>query len=180
MPYIRRKRSYLRRSIIRSQKYSSETYASNLTFNNNSLDTNFTIKQNLIPVVAGNLGTRKCKNFTLRFATLPTIITNQDDSTSTVPAKLMFALVYVPEGTNANNLSWGDNNASYSLYEPNQNVILSGLIDDNQTYNFKTRLARNLASGDTIGLVIVDLTKPAANQTVSTTVMVEFNYAISF
>lgn len=97
-------------------------------------------------------GIRKVKNFTLRV-------------THGCPTPLFFALVYVPAGQTASSLKFGTyaiqgGAQPASLYEPNQNVIMCGTIDTGsdtyptQASTFRTRLARNLNSGDSIALVL--------------------------
>ena len=67
-----------------------------------------------------------------------------------------------------------------SLYEPNQNVIMSGYITPN--YNamqtFRTRLARNLNSGDTIQMIIAPAAATDAVQ--QQLIGISLNYAITY
>ena len=112
-----------------------------------------------------NQGKRKCKNFTLSIST----------KGNSVP--LVGVLVYVPEGTNPSTLLIGNASQSgASLYEPNQNVIMQGFLDDAQVYRFKTRLARNLNSGDTIQLIWKPFNTFSENCFFSYTL----NYAMSY
>ena len=112
-------------------------------------------------------GMRKCKNFTLQL---------MSDSTA-IP--IMWALVYVPEGTQPSNMSLPNQNNVTSLYEPNQNVIMSGILDTNSgTVVKRTRLARNLNSGDRI--VIVASAVVGHGNGGPTAFLVQLNYAISF
>ena len=101
-------------------------------------------------------GTRKVKNLTVRFLLGPAYNINKTDPTDRTEAvgNIQFAVVFVPQGTAPNSLVTGTQ--FISLYEPNQNVILSGVVDNTQTYTFRTRLARNLNSGDCIAIVIRD------------------------
>lgn len=121
-------------------------------------------------------GTRKVKNMTLSI------------STSQISVPILCTVIYVPQGTEAGSLSInpsGGPNPS-SLYEPNQNVIMQFVLnpvyangEGSCVQRFKTRLARNLDSGDSIKLVMAPSTALAAdldNFKVSGT----FNYAISF
>lgn len=114
-------------------------------------------------------GMRKVKNFTLSFV-----------SNSEMP--LFWALVYVPEGNLPSILSIGTSQASTSLYEPNQNVIMSGLIHARSAQQtFRTRLARNLNSGDSIVLVWRQILPEVENYpTDSYTNFVTLNYAITY
>jgi len=63
-----------------------------------------------------------------------------------------WALVYVPEGYNPNNL---DGLNEHSLYEPNQFVMAAGHCDPNAgPVRISSPISRNLNSGDYIVLVI--------------------------
>lgn len=183
MPYIRRRRSYIRRPLLKKTKYSMETYCAAAvppTTGDPPQETPFltSTTYNIGFIAPTNvLGTRKVKNFTL------SIFTNS-------PQPFFFALVYVPQGTNTNNINFGttivDNIVTpLSLYEPNQNVIISGLVgggDDptnlsgNKVERFKSRLARNLNSGDSIVLVF----RPVADTPVGCLIQASLSYAIAY
>lgn len=88
-------------------------------------------------------GMRKAKNFTL------SIITE-------APVPVNWALVYVPEGNDPSLIAAPNSDHSISLYEPNQNVIMAGqIINSANVITRRSRLARNLNSGDRIVLVCV-------------------------
>ena len=77
---------------------------------------------NIVP--ATNVqGTRTVGNFTI---TLP-VPANQSAS------EIFWALVFIPQGTAANNLFSTTGSVEGSLYEPNQFVIASG-VSDNSAY----------------------------------------------
>ena len=83
-------------------------------------------------------GMRKAKNFTLQITT-----------NSSLP--LWWVLVYVPQSTQPSQITFGSPSVPTSIYEPNKNVIMSGVVgpgSNQQTW--RTRLARNLNSGDSI------------------------------
>lgn len=181
MPRRYRRSRYTVARPLRTTKYSNETYGSQVTLTNTSPSGFGRSNIELVPNISGTLGTRKVKNFTLRFLSEETLIKDSDSEIiDTVRAKIAFLLVYVPEGTSASTIQFGNNSPALSIYEPNQNVIMSGLIDSNQTYSFKTRLARNLSAGDTIALILVDLTQPASGNSTNSDITFEINYAISF
>lgn len=179
----RRRHRYTVARPLKTTKYSSETYGSEFNIQNaaGAQGSHGLFTLPVIPnAIGGVLGTRKCKNFTLRLCAEQTMYDDQANQTFD-RARVAFALVFVPEGTNPSNIQFGAGNNPASLYEPNQNVILSGIIDSNQTYAFKTRLARNLNAGDTIVLVLGDLTSLAqAGDSTNTPVTMTCNYAISF
>lgn len=140
-----RRTAYPRRRVysarpVKQVKYSCEHYAFSDTINTGETARNDATT--MVTALATG-GMRKAKNFTLDlFAT-------SDDMQA-----INFALVYVPQGSTATTLNPIGADAT-SIYEPNQNVIMSGIIStDGQKNRFTTKLARNLNSGDSIGLIV--------------------------
>lgn len=134
-------------------------------------------KNGKVLVEAANIqGTRKVKNMTISL------------STSQINVPVYCAVVYVPQGTEASsiNINASATAGPNSLYEPNQNVIMQFVLNPVYTQGqgsnvqrFKTRLARNLDSGDKIALIMAPSTSTQSaidHFKVSGT----FNYAISF
>lgn len=171
----RYRRRYSRR--VRSVKYSNETV--NVLCKCSARNTVDTLKVPMV-VQLNAQGMRKVKNFTLRFAP------------PTHTQSFNWALVYVPEKTVPQNLmtvdsalpnaEFGPNTATaVSMYEPNQNVIMSGTISrDLGQSTFRTRLARNLNSGDQIVLLIRAIST-TNDTTIDTNLMyAQLNYVISF
>lgn len=160
-------RKYTRR--IKTVKYSNETAAVSGIWE--ITDGKQNILLGMIPSIEQQ-GVRKCKNFEL------SMVSQQWSNNENVP--VFWALVYVPEGTEANALHLGAGDVTASLYEPNQNVIMSGVWPSNQTANYKvkTRLARNLNAGDSIWLVLRTAATVANN--VTKPYAISMNYAISF
>lgn len=115
-------------------------------------------------------GTRKVKNFDIS-------LTSQN-----LGAPVVGALVYVPEGTLASEMTLGTDPSS--LYEPNQNVICQFMIPANgetnspQITRIRSRLARNLDAGDSIVMIFgaIGAISSEANALVCSTI----NYAIKF
>ena len=172
MPRRYKRRSSRSYKLVKPVKYSNETFSATTIFqwivSNKYAST----------VIAGTdvLGTRKVKNFTLQLC-----LQNNPEAPQDILVPLIFALVFVPEGNEANiprtGQTFADNTlTAISMYEPNQNVILQGIIDAKQIYKYKTRLGRNLNSGDTIQLVWTPLGTFAAQALLSFTV----NYALAF
>ena len=65
-----------------------------------------------------------------------------------------YALVYVPEGYNANALNFPA--LTDDLYNPTKNVFISGVINNSQSEDHKyTRYSRKVVPGDRIALPIV-------------------------
>ena len=190
MPYVRRSRKSRKAySLVKPVRYSAETFSTSAQIISDTTNSHGQFKIDLIPIVAGNLGTRKVKNFTLRFfcgeteeqTPIPETEPQEWTLVSSQRSCVFFFLVYVPEGTLPHDPNIGTGITAVSCYEPNQNVIMSGIIDNQQIYNFKTRLGRNLQSGDTIGLVLLDATTfTTEGNRVVTPVNFSISYAISF
>lgn len=170
---MRRSRGYTRRYSrrIKTVKYSNETTNASGSFT--IADGNQQVE---MPMIAPSnvQGTRKCKNFELSLCGGPW----QDTDSELTP--ISWALVYVPEGTQPGGIRQGALGTPASLYEPSQNVIMSGIWPANLTSNYKvkTRLARNLNSGDSIFLILrtaADLADGA-----NKSICVNLNYAIAY
>lgn len=163
---------YTRR--VKTVKYSNETYnyAGSYTVNNAAVKNSW--QETLISAI-DQQGVRKCKNFELSLTGTPFA---SGDTIAHAP--MFFALVYVPQGTEPSQISIGNPEAAASLYEPNQNVIMSGVWPSDLTAPFvkKTRLARNLNSGDRIVLVMAS--PPFGEGAFEKNIAVTLNYAISF
>ncbi len=141
-------RRYYRRRIVNKDKYSIE----NSTFRSPvswveipSTSETPTTYQTSIPVLPPTevQGMRKIKHLTLSFSC------EQNE----IP--LWYALVYVPEGYNPNNIQIPQPGFAISLYEPNQYVMSAGLLDfTGGPLRVRCPLARNLNSGDSIHLIM--------------------------
>ena len=157
------KKAYGSRRPLKTVKYSNET--SNIT-------SSFTIKagsQINAPLISASSiqGIRKAKNFSFKILYAGT-------------APLMFVLIYVPQDQDVKAITRGTYQTPASLYEPNQNVIMSGYIvpNNSQAQTFRTRLARNLNSGDSIQIAIACA---GANDSVENAMIgISLNYAITF
>lgn len=159
----RRYRRYYRNYKV--AKYSNETYS---TAANDRWLAN--ASRHTICIPATNiLGTRKVKNFSLSLSLL---------TEESIP--IFWALVYIPEGTDVSGINFGNFSESVisttSLYEPNQNVIMQGVIDNKQAYKFRTPLARNLNSGDTVAFVF----RSAADFSADATLALTLNFALAY
>lgn len=172
MPRRYRRRRYAISRPLKTAKYSNETYTVQ-----QSTDAGANLQfQKSFPVVPDTsvLATRKCKNFTLKLGIL-------GFTGSTKFPGFYWVLAFVPQGVDPSLIQTAAQSASaaVSLYEPNQNVIMSGVITDSQTHTYKTRLARNLNSGDEIALIVLvqnhDTANPITVEWAST-----INYAISY
>lgn len=143
-----RRTAYPRRRIysarpVKQVKYSCEhtTFSETLAAD---ADNARKISKGLVAELATG-GMRKAKNFTFD------IVCTAENSVMPVT----FALVYVPEGQGEPSLETTTSSPA-SLYEPNQNVIISGIVStDGQKNRFTTKLARNLNQGDQIGVAIL-------------------------
>lgn len=165
-------RRYYSRS-VKPVKYSNETY--NASFTYHWAATPGTSMVTMIPSV-DSLGMRKVKNFTLSITQSPTM---NSDYTVTSASSFMYALVYLPDGVQANTLSIGSSTAA-SLYEPNQNVIASGICSSNNgQFRLMSRLARNLNSGDRVVLLLRP-TSATGTEGNLTNISVVLNYSITY
>lgn len=168
---------YTRR--VKTVKYSNETYnfQDALAINSPSVKT---VAYSTVISAIDQQGVRKCKNFELTLTGTP-FVPNAEGPSQVVP--LFWALVYVPQGTEPSQINIGSYEAPASLYEPNQNVIMSGCWPGDLTapYVKRTRLARNLNSGDSIAFVLA-IPPFRDDDTVkySKSIAMTLNYAISF
>lgn len=142
------------------KRYSSETYGFAASV------PAATTQNNAVLVGATDVkGMRKVKNFRLTIAT-------------DVDVPCAWALVYVPEGLDAQTLAVGTAANPASLYEPNQNVIMSGWLAPNPSnaQTFTSRLARILNSGDKI----VFCFRPTTGGSEGKQIICSLNYAIAY
>lgn len=162
----RYRRRYSTRRPLKTVKYSNET--SNLIgpLTITSTDTGSQINAPLVSAV-NTQGMRKAKNFTLK------LIYGGN-------TPLIWALVYVPQGQTPSKLTRGSADTPASMYEPNQNVIMSGFIVPTyqQAQVYRTRLARNLNSGDSIQLLVA--TALAGATVTEAPIGATLNYAITY
>lgn len=178
----RRRRHYRRAVAIPRPKYSSETMAFNGTIINPGTTGNVfaELKTVLIPPLAA-FGRRKCKYFTLKIFSPETRRTSGGTTMRSGFTDLFFAVVFVPEGTQANSINISTTETLASIYEPNQNVIMSGKFNHAQVYTIRSRLSRLLNSNDSIWLVVKDnMTNGSTSDSIATDVTFTFNYAITF
>lgn len=126
-------------------------------------------RQALIPVVAATdqEGVRKAKNISISLST-PTTTTTYDAN-----YPFYWALVYLPEGVAAQELS-----STGQLYPSSQYVMNSGIVSSVQgKMRIWSRLARNLNQGDSIYLL---LGTSQAYLTDDTNFRNRFNYLIRY
>lgn len=123
-------------------KYSLENTAYHIT-GTGSVPTNNTANAQIIPAITTQ-GMRKCKHFNLSLY-----------SDSFVP--VYWALVFVPNMTSVQNLTVSNTVGTLtSLYEPNQFVIMCGVLPGGMTTPLKCKAytSRNLNSDDSIYLIV--------------------------
>jgi len=96
------------------------------------------------------MGIRKAKNFRL-------------DLLSDTDAPVFWALIFIPEGMSlAPHLNIGNTN-NVSIYEPNQNVIMFGVVDSTSPVHQFTSLSRNVTGGDCIILTVQNVSDKTVN-----------------
>jgi hypothetical protein len=91
-------------------------------------------------------GIRRCKNFDLVF--------------TAEAGTVFFALIYVPQGINADATILtliGDHQPPISLYSPEQHIITSGVATGSSTSHFFAKANRALSDGDQVLLVMQGL-----------------------
>lgn len=164
----RRYRRYRRRRPLKTIRYASETVSYRAQFPQNNQINNYVIT--LIDP-DNSQGLRKVKNLTFTI--------HLDTQAFTKPFLVAWAIVFVPQGQSAGNILMGSSDQKVSsIYEPNQNVIMSSFMDPNRVSRYRTRLARNLNSGDSIQLVV----QTRSYETSSDSIFCDFmlNYAICY
>lgn len=160
------RRYYRRRSYSRGLKKKYSWEHSTFSGSNGAVEADTAWEGRALLISSSDVGgMRKAKNFKLTL----NIITNGQNN---IQIPVFWALVYVPQGTKAGALNIGtgvnDDDANYPYlqastnYEPNQNVIMTGVTPANLTapYSISTRMARNLNSGDSVYLVFRTLVYP--------------------
>jgi hypothetical protein len=121
----------------------------------------------------GNLAVGDCKvkNFSLKI------------QSGIFPVPVVFALVYLPSvmTVEALDLSQGVPAEPVQLYNPAQNVIMSGILPHGNTglMNFHSRLARNLEPHDKICLVMKAIQGTADGQNFVANIDVSLNYVVT-
>lgn len=146
---------------LKTVKYSSETTSGAIVITPDQQ------QQQQIALVGSitSQGMRKAKNFTLRMSTVS-------------DGLYIWVLVYIPQGTSPQVINTSQSGGS--LYEPNQNVIMSGYIYKQcPQETFRTRLARNLNSGDSIALCIAPLSNVIVPES-GALIYISLNYAITY
>ncbi len=162
---------------VKTVKYSNETYNFSGQYGTQNAAQKSDWQETLISAI-DQQGVRKCKNFELCLTGTPFVAATNPQQTAVAP--IFFALVYVPQGTEPSTINIGAPDGCASLYEPNQNVIMAGVWPGDLTAPFikKTRLARNLNSGDRI--VLVTSAPSFGTGAFNKNIAVTLNYAISF
>ena len=156
MPRRYRYRRYTRPK--KSVRYSNETMYTDWVAtvkNGTRFNTHLKFTYPVIPV-SNVQGMRKIKNITFNLLMHPDPYLGTEITNDNFNPNFYWALVYVPEGQGVgSSVPTDQTNAFASAYEPNQNVIMSGVGQFNSPLTRKTRLARNLNSGDTVHLIII-------------------------
>lgn len=175
------------RRAIKRVKYSNETFANAVTVTALPLTSEIGAKNYWIPVItpATIAGMRKAKNFTITISCIPPVI-----SSVKLPIIISAMLIYVPEGTSPsppefNFLPEPSNFPTpatlNAIYKPDQNVIMSkiGNITETGNITMRNRLARNLNSGDQVG-VLLTVFKSINSESQQFAAIVNANYAVTY
>ena len=111
-------------------------------------------------------GMRKVKHITVSFA-----------STGNNSTPIFYAIVYIPQGYQSVPLAIPANGNGVDNYTANQFVMSSGVLEfDGGPLRIRSRLSRNLNSGDRIGLI---LATSASYETATQEIYMQINYAIT-
>lgn len=134
----------------------------------------------IIPPV-NTQGMRKCKNFTFDIFFRAHNNRAAEEYVNGYQTQGIFALVFVPQGQNPSNFQAFRSaiNQSESVYEPNQNIIMAGTLEEFKTKRYRTRLARNLNSGDSVYLCI-NLARSEYSNNSAWQVNCVLNYAVCY
>ena len=124
-------------------------------------------KQWYIPIIPPTdlQGMRKVKHLTVSFSNV--------SEGEQLP--IVYALVYVPQGYSAQPIRMPPLGGAISMYEANQFIMSTGVLDfSGGPLRIRTRLSRNLNSGDQIVLLL-----STANSGIASYYTVEVTYAIT-
>ena len=67
-------------------------------------------------------------------------------------ADLTYAIVYVPDGYNANAIT--DYSGSTTFYEPEETVLAAGIASTQDFFKVRTKMSRRMREGDRIAVVL--------------------------
>lgn len=170
---------------IKRVKYSNETFSNaiSVTCPSNQLCNNY-----WIPVITPSqiAGMRKAKNFTITISCVPPAdaVTNYQ-----LPLLVSALLVYVPEGTDPTTPTFNllqepvyPNPATLTaIYKPDQNIIMSKVANISASGNLimRNRLARNMNSGDQIGIILTVFSSYNSTDA-QFNCLVSANYAVTY
>ena len=113
-------------------------------------------------------GMRKIKHLTIT-------LSNQNEGDA-AQAPLVYALVYVPEGYEAQHIRYPKHGYAVNMYDANQFVMSTGVVDfTGGPCRIKTPLSRNLNSGDSIYLILGTIIREGA-----TSYTAQVTYAVTY
>ena len=165
-------RRYYRRRSANRDKYSIEstilyTPSADSWFNVAAIPQETQASRQFSAVVVPSIdaqGMRKVKHLTMTFS-------------SEADTRVLYALVFVPSGYSTNYIRLPTFGFPGSLYEPNQFVMSSGVLDfSGGPLRIHCPLSRNLNSGDAIYLIF---SVPAADNLENTRVTANVRYAMT-
>ena len=161
----------------KNQNYSKKNYqvqnrSANLKFNNdNLLQKNSSVTFNVIPSI--NIqGVRKVKNFTIN-------IEGDFHKEGDIKDKsyvINYMLIYHPSGLNIPAITIPAQIPG-ELFKANQYIILQGILTPLNNKIQYSKLARNLNSGDSIDLILIN---PSSTTDLAGNILCNLNYAIAY
>lgn len=150
---------------IKRVKYSNETFSNAISITAPGSSDEQLVNNYWIPVItpSATAGMRKAKNFSITITCIPP--TAIDESyIYNVPVIVSAMLVYLPEGTNPmapdysaiSEPTFPTPAPLTNVYKPEQNIIMSklGNLTTAGSLTMRNRLARNLNSGDSVGILL--------------------------
>ena len=154
------------------KNYQIQNKSANLSFTTSSpLTKSSTMSYKVIPSIEIQ-GVRKAKNFTL---TMEGDFHKKEDLKDK-NVLINYLLVYHPSGLQIPPIAIPQQNPS-ELFAANQYVILQGILTPLNSKIQYSKLARNLNSGDSIDLVLVN---PSSENDIEGNILVNLNYAIAY
>ena len=140
------RRTYRRTAAAKRIKYSVENYGVRIALPEQQVGGLHQFGQTIVPATDVQ-GTRCVKHLTVSLSS------TSSSSAEASDAEFYWALVFIPEGYQPNNLF--PSGLDGSLYEPNQFVMGCGFIDPSAgPIRIRSNVSRNLQSGDSIALIV--------------------------
>lgn len=175
---------------IKRVKYSNETFSNCISVTAPGSSDEQLCNNYWIPVITSSsvAGMRKAKNFSITLTCIPPTLSS-NTAIYDIPVIVSAMLIYLPEGTKPMAPDYSAlPEPEYptpapltNVYKPEQNIIMSklGNITTSGSITMRNRLARNLNSGDSVGILLSVFSLPLENAS-QFPIVVSANYAVSY